>query len=256
MTHRFLSHSLASSTVNQMRIEPALYLSAYTTVETAACPSCHRVLPRRKHQAIWIEVPIEDGWVAAYRLVIKKSHAVIAEARLFPTEKDPHRERHRPAGGWSERGALVPPTGMPGTILKKLRLQDPIAVLPQAIENWEAQHGRPVANRVLRRFRMSTKTDLARRTRGRRLRTDELVVGFAKGYAEKIDEGHANPIRDLASERSYSRDTVREIIREARERGFLTKPAEAGKAGGKLTPKARNWKAPGASKPESTSRRR
>lgn len=252
----FLRHSGLSSTVNEMGIEPALRLSAYSTVDIATCPSCKEVLPRNRHKAIWIEAPLEDGWVAAYRLVIKKNQAVIAEARLFPKEKDPRRERHRPAGGWSERGGLVPPTGMPGTILKKLRLQDPISVLPTAIENWEVRHGRPVANRVLRRFRMSTKTNLARRTVGRDQRTDAFVLGFAKAYAEKVDHRRGHPIKELAGERGYARDTVREIIREARERGFLTKPTDRGKAGGKLTPKAKRWTGPRSSERKSTSRTR
>ncbi len=240
-----------------MRIEPALRLPEYSLVEVATCPSCTKVLPRRWHKAIWIEVPVEDAWVAAYRLVIKKGQAAVAEARLFPKEKNPHRERHRAAGHWSERGSLVPATGMPGRILRKLRLQDPIAVLPKAIQNWEARHGRPVGNRVLRRFAMSTKTELARKPRGQPLRTDELVAEFARAYVEKIHQCRAHPIKELAEERNFSPENTRDIIREARKRGFLTRPPERGKAGGKLTPKARRILGGArASKRKSTSQKR
>ncbi len=238
-THRFLVLFALLFYGQPMRIEPALRLAGYSSVEIATCPSCNEALPRRWHKAIWIEIPLDDAWFAAYRLVIKNDQAVIAEARLFPRETAPRRERHRAPGHWSERGALVPPTGMPGTILKRLRLQDPIKVLPEAIQNWEARHGRPVVNRVLRRFAMSTKTELPRKTRGQPVRTDELVAEFARAYVEKIDQGRAAPIKELAEEHNFSRDNVRDIIREARTRGFLTRPTERGKAGGKLTPKAR-----------------
>jgi hypothetical protein len=236
-----------------MGIEAALRLSEDSEVEIAACPSCQTVLPRRWRRGIWIEVPVGGGWVAAYRLVIKADRAVLAEARLFPRERDPRREAHRPAGRWSERGALVPPAGMPGTILKELRLVDPIAVLPRATQNWEASHGRPVANRVLRRFAMSTTTPLARRITRPRRRPDELIVGFAVAYAKKVEDGHAHPIKELAGERSYSPHTVREIIHEARERGFLTAPTERGKAGGRLTAKAKDRDGPRASRRASPS---
>jgi hypothetical protein len=213
--------------------------------ETATCPRCNAILPRDRHQEVWVEVPVTGGWIAAYRLVVKKRRPVVGEVRLFPE----HPPEFRDAGRWSGEPSAIPAEGIPGGALRALRLKDPLELFPKFLKNWERQHGAATANRVLGRHGLSIRSELARKRPGRAGRSDTFYLPWAAAYVERLGAGSRHPVKDLAAHPpaviegyvsrrgSASEATVRDLIHQARERGLLTR-SPPGRPGGELTPKA------------------
>ncbi|MGH2660719.1 MAG: hypothetical protein ACRDHS_13935 [Actinomycetota bacterium] len=215
-----------------------------------ACPSCHKRLPGHVVDEAWIEVPVGEGWLAAYRVVMKEAAPVIGEIRVFPTGVD------RPtAGGWSRNATSVPAGGIPARVLRRLRLTDPIGLFERFVRKWEAEHGAEVTNRVFGRLRpRRSEAPVPKRT-GRAGRSDGFYARWAAAYVERLQRGSRHPVSDLvnrppvtiagfASSRA-PQATVRAIIHEARRRKLLT-GAPPGRAGGKLTEKGTRLLAPSA----------
>jgi hypothetical protein len=137
------------------------------------CPSCGAQLGTDYQEETWIEVPTDGGWILAYQLVKKGRRQVVAEARVFPDdhghdskgketlklrrENEPgkvipvfRKRRRRAAGTWSGKASSVPANGIPGEVLKELRLTDPRQVLPRVRQNLIDQYGKKKARAILR----------------------------------------------------------------------------------------------------------
>ena len=80
--------------------------------------------------SVWVEVPLAQGWMVAFRLSPQDGQPVIGEIRLFPDEsnapyKDGTRWR-RPAGRWSGdypgASAAVPRGGITASVLRTIRM--------------------------------------------------------------------------------------------------------------------------------------
>lgn len=76
-----------------------------------------------------------------------------------------------------------------------------------------------------------------RKRPGRAKRGDRYYASAAAEYVELVATS-ATPLKALAERNRYSSSQTRNILSEARRRGFLTQ-APAGRAGGELTPLAR-----------------
>ncbi len=198
----------------------------------------------RHRRSIWFELPAAEGFVAAYRIVAKRRKPIVAEVRLFPEEGG------RTHGGrWSGDAAVVPEGGIPGKALRALRLKDPMQQYPEILANLQRRHGADAAKRLLDEFALSRRSHLVPRRPGRKGRSDEFYAVWAVAYVGRLKAGSRRPVKDLAmtppihirghvsDAKKASEDTVRDIIHEARARGFLTAAPE-GKAGGELTPRA------------------
>jgi biotin operon repressor len=73
----------------------------------------------------------------------------------------------------------------------------------------------------------------------KRMRRDErFYAEMAAAYAEAVSAGNNRPVDTIAEALGRSRNTVKDVIREARARGLLTQTTH-GRAGGRLTAKAR-----------------
>src|SRR5207248_2775684 len=138
-----------------MAPQPVLRMGHWTEPQRFVCPTCQSRLPFRRRDEMWIEVPIEGGWIAAYRIVVKRRRPVVAEVRLFPSPSD-----QQVPGSWSGAKEDVPARGVPGRALRALRLNDPMGVFPQVIANFERRHGRAAVDEVLSRFEMSSRSRL------------------------------------------------------------------------------------------------
>jgi hypothetical protein len=68
--------------------------------------------------------------------------------------------------------------------------------------------------------------------------TSAFYAGMAAAYAEAASAGHNRPIDTIAQALGRSRNTVKDVIREARARGLLTETTH-GRAGGRLTARAK-----------------
>jgi hypothetical protein len=69
-------------------------------------------------------------------------------------------------------------------------------------------------------------------------RPDELYAAVAADYVGLIERGTRSPVAELAQRRNVKKSAMRDMIREARERGLLTY-FEQGRPGGSLTDRAR-----------------
>lgn len=203
-----------------------------------ACPECQARLPRRRRREIWVEFPVANGYVAAYRMVAKHRRPVLAEVRVFPDEP------RRGPGRWSEEARSVPAGGLPAGALTALRLKDPLTLFPEITERLDQESGGRFSAQLLQRFGFGSMREVPRRP-GRAGRPDIYYALWADAYVERLRGGSRTPVKDLVAKPPVVMDTgggisidaVRDVLAEARRRDLLS-PAPVGRAGGDLTPKA------------------
>jgi hypothetical protein len=206
-----------------------------------ACPSCGAKLPRDAHREIWVEQPVERGWIGAYRLIAKAGRLVVAEVRLLP-------DTGEGSGRWSEEASDVVSEGVPARALRALSPTIPQKRFARFLRQIEKDYPR-IAKQLLGGHGIHLRSQIARRRPGRGGRPDSYYLIWAQAYVERLAAGSRRPIKDLAERppraiKGYvstgdrvSEATVRDIIHECRERGLLT-PAPKGRPGGELTAKA------------------
>lgn len=227
--------------------KPRLTLSQRTELALAvSCWSCGELLRTRHVSEAWIELEVESGWTAAYRIAAKDGKPLIAEVRVFPTE-----DQQRTPGQWSNDAGVVPTGGLSSGALRALHLGVPRSVFPRITRIIRRSAGREGADRILAPFGLRPTGRLERHRPGRAGRPDEFYLIWAVAYVQRISEGSRQPVKDLAQDppesmarftsnrKRPSVETVRGFINEARDRGLLTRPPP-GKPGGRLTAKA--WK--------------
>jgi hypothetical protein len=204
---------------------------------------------------LWYEADLGD-WVAAWRLLPQGGRMVFGELRLFPNEP------RRKAGRWSADRlgdrAQVPRGGITVRELRQLVLD-----IGRHRGQARAEVGRWVANEERRQrplgdpfgpeglfARHGLSKAFVDQARGevigfdmhlppRRMRRDDrFYAEMAAAYAEAVAAGNNRPIDTIAEALGRSRNTVKDVIREARARGLLTETTH-GRAGGRLTAKAK-----------------
>jgi len=223
---------------------PSLRTPEWSEVEGAFCPECQKrlpdslpvPLPRETHRAIWIEVPLDDTWSAAYRLIAHDEETVVvAEARVFA--KDSYRWS---SGRIDDRPGLIPEFGIPGKIMDRLRLTDPVEAFPRALARWKGSPGQDWASDYLSDFCISVESTLQARAGGKL--PDRIYAVWAKAYVKHCRAGR-DPIQALADDpptpvfgsysdgRRASEDAAKSRIKEARKRELLTSPTSDNKCG-------------------------
>lgn len=191
----------------------------------------------------WVEDHLDDGWIAAYRLILRGSRPLVAEIRLFPEDD----RAERVPGQWTEEASDVPPEGIPGRALRDLRLTVPLNLFSEFLRRIERDPA--MAKQILGAHGIPLGSTMVKRRPGRAGRADDFYLAFAVAYVARLAKGSRRPVQDLAerppkaikgyvsSSSKASAATVRDIIHEARERGLLTRSPD-GRPGGELTPKA------------------
>jgi hypothetical protein len=206
---------------------------------------------------LWFEAQLGE-WVAAWRLLPQGGRVVLGELRLFPSEP-----RRKP-GRWSADRlgdrAQVPGGGITVKELRRLVLEigehrrQALSEVSQWVGKQERRE-RPLAypfgpEGLFERHGLSEA--LVEQTQGiggggivathlppRRMRRDErFYAEMAAAYAEAVAAGNNRPIDTIADAIGRSRNTVKDVIREARARRLLTETTH-GRAGGQLTAKAK-----------------
>jgi len=185
----------------------------------------------------WVEVPIEEHWIAAYRIVPKGDHPAVAEVRLFPDEPN------RDAGHWSEQPSSVPSSGVPGALLGRLRLRDALDKFAELIDDADEKTDGYFNAQVLKRFGLDEGHRRASARPGRGGRDDLFYAIWAAAYVGLLQAGDRTPVRSLGEDppvalegasSPLSPNTVRGILAEARARELLSE-APRGRAGGELS---------------------
>src|SRR5215475_4292276 len=73
-------------------------------------------------KSLWLEAPVGDSWLAAFRVLVQKGRPIIAEVRVFPDEKINLRDK----GEWSASmlgvDAKAPDGGITAPLIRDIRL--------------------------------------------------------------------------------------------------------------------------------------
>jgi hypothetical protein len=214
---------------------------------------------------VWVEEALEDRWVAAYRIAPQDGRPVITEVRVFPRPRwfeptpvpDPEEVYRYP--GQPDPAASIPPGGLPSSLLRKVRLGPVYGFLANRVsaQAWAVRAAdfarlgfeAPAEGEARTKMWADHLLDLGFEDfvyrPGRRGREDLWFAQLAAAYVRFLEKGSRAPVRDLTAwlredtGEKLSEESVRQLVHEARKgRGMLT-DAPSGRAGGALTPKAR-----------------
>jgi hypothetical protein len=192
----------------------------------------------------WEELPINEEWMSMARFVYDGPDLVIGELRIFPREPvGPFSiPLDRAPGIWSAEllgnKARVPRGGVSVTLLRSVRLSPHRRVITKTLE--EAAVERPDMfenpSTLLSGFKLPTpeRPRAARRS----ARSDAFYAALAAQYVRALAQDPRRPIVRLARARKMKTSQMRDLIREARERGLLSQGRQ-GCAAGALMPRAR-----------------
>jgi hypothetical protein len=180
----------------------------------------------------WIEVPVGDSWIAAYRFKVQDNRPIIAELRVFPAEAPPAGGAWPPgtwSGTWSPN-APVPGRGITAGLVKNdLRISIPFDFIADA---------RATAQEFAEEYYRHQRAAEERRGPGRKPLPPVFYARVARDYVDAIERGSWRPAQDVADARRISAGLVRAYLKRARDLGLLS-AAQAGQPGGKLTAAAR-----------------
>ncbi len=176
----------------------------------------------------WVEDSLGDGWRVWFGLQWTGVDHIISELRVF----------YRPAITDSLEVPVfqVPAEGLTARRLRGIRFEAARRLAREALEEAIASHyDADGLRRYLEEARLARTTALRPERRGRW--TDADYVALAARYVGKVRDGSRAPVADLAAEMNYSPARIRQALKRARDRGWLTKTVRR-RAGGTLTDEA------------------
>jgi hypothetical protein len=208
------------------------------------CSEGH-VVPTDVVPDAWFEVPLDDAWIAAYRLVQVDDEIVTAEVRVFPYE------RGRDNGGeWSAERlgarAPVPRGGLPARTLRNVKIDTHLRAAADQLGALRKKLGMETTAMILSNRGFAGDVEHPRRGRpGPEPTSDLFYARLAAEYVRLVKgKGSRRPVRELyewlrVQHLHYNESSVTGLLDKARNRGLLTRPPKRGTPGGDLTPYAR-----------------
>lgn len=184
----------------------------------------------------WLTMDLGDGWRAAFRLMPHRGQAVVGELRVFPDDEFPGQDpaqwsaEYLGVRAWARVRAPLR-TGITARLLRRVPLgghlkyaRELITKLGRSKYTWQDLGDRGLfSERAEKRERADRRPDV-------------FYARIAQQYADLLAAGSRRPVADLAERRRLASSVVRDAVRGARERGFLTM-GTPGKPGGVLTSK-------------------
>lgn len=183
----------------------------------------------------WVEVPLGRSWVVAYRIVNDRGRPVVGEIRIFPAEENRPRLGHW-SGELLGTTAKVPRRGITSRQLRDVRVRAYLQYMAGRVADFQARLG-DMAEHWGWGAAKSNIPNRVRSTgarRGRKPRPDKFYARIAADYVQALSSGSKRPIQDVAKRRKLPGGQVRDMIRQARKRGLLTRE-RGGVRGGMLT---------------------
>lgn len=170
--------------------------------------------------APWVETPLGELWVAMFKLALVNGQVVVAELRILPT-------------------GPLPEGGLPArSVLRRVRLS--------AVDPFRSQARVTLARETGDELSRSSALDNpaapgwaaseTRKRRGPKGRDERALAWIAACYVEAHEAG-GNPVEAVAAKLQVTRSRAKDIVRQTRPN--LLTPTRPGKAGGVLTPRAR-----------------
>ena len=203
---------------------------------------------------IWIEVPLQQGWMTAFRISAEGRRPRVAEVRVFPREEE---WKSRPRGEWSAlfKGCTAPAPRQ--GVTKRLLSKVPIHLLPRHLEevrkmvSERSSEPSPSTTRAASSGKLAWTAEkilgiigvreaeaatIKKSTRGRKPLTDEFLAEVARDYVNGLKTG--KPTKTIAQTHGVSPACAGGWVSRARRRGFLEEGLQ-GISGGRLTGKAK-----------------
>lgn len=178
-------------------------------------------------------MPVDESWMAAYRLGIQPGGIVITELRVFPREQT----AARPPGLWSARTRGIDAIAPPGGITARLLRSVPLAEHYQFDKEFHSLGRTRAIWSPKKADSRSSPAKVPLRRRGPKGRPDEFYAKIARHYAEAVRSGTTRPVAETAKKLNLKEPQVRDFVHQARRRGLLSKTRQ-GRVGGLLTEKA------------------
>jgi hypothetical protein len=190
--------------------------------------------------SMWLETPLGPGWMSAARLLVQRGQVVVGELRIFPNEAIGAPKR--PAGQWSAEllgdAAAVPAGGLSVKVVRRMRLGDYRRLTRQILDRLRDTYRTAQAREAAGLGPVGASSLRARPRRERPGgRPDRFYARLAAAYQRETERGNRRPVATLAKRHGVQPPRMRDMIREARERGLLDYSRQ-GRAGGVLTPRA------------------
>ena len=163
---------------------------------------------------LWLEAPVDDDWMAAYRLTVANGKPEVSELRLFPAEPD---FLKCPAGEWSGvwRGVAAPAPrhGLSAKVISKVRVHLHLHELPAILEYFQK---RGVKADTLDRFGLAVSPPRKTSGRGRKPLSREFLAGIADTYARAVAAKSKRPLHDVADHYDTDIAIVRGWVHKSR----------------------------------------
>ncbi len=196
--------------------------------------------PQSATRIVNVECPISrwPGWNAAATFQTLGQKEVLSSITVFPGS---NRESAR-AGEWRPHSPQAREVLQQSALRKEILRDVPIARLHQLAKSVRG-------NLLVRELRLPKPLTVHPGEEGAG-REDREFLEIAVRYAALMATGTTRYRKLMAEELRTTSERVRDLIRECRERGLLTKSTQ-GQAGGRLTPKSeallkkREWRSPG-----------
>lgn len=182
-------------------------------------------------RSLWVELPVAQHWLAAFRILPQSGPPVVSEVRLFPLDST---TRRRPAGEWKGLygdDVPVPRGGVTARLLRHIKSTQFRSILKELLRKWPKELS--LFGLAETAARQPTKS-----TQGRKGRTELELARMAETY----ERAHLNgrpPIRAVATRFHLSPSQARDAIFRVRTLGLLSPAEKQGSAGGLLTAQAR-----------------
>ena len=225
----------------------------------------HRIHIRRPRAGEFL-IDVDETWVAKYTFEVREGQPVFTGIEVFPGDA----RKLKLSRDGREPASPGPPGGLTATALRGVRLGDHLAELYNSLAQRleEAEGAREVGPRpsqlppgplrphgdvlpAVATFHAEDyglspeELEKKPRRRGRRGESDPWYAQVAQRYATAVTGSQRHRVAAAVAEEMsrelksyYTARHVKELVYEARQRGFLT-PTQRGRAGGNLTDRAR-----------------
>lgn len=232
---------------------------------TTRRPEADKDDPFQWQEDAWVEYDLDDDWTVALRLTTTEGTTIVSELRVFPRGDDSDwrpksekpslgKRRSKPTRqlgqwkadthGWGvQAGQIVDlKRGVTSSLLREIRLDAAVADADEfqaEMRQRQGEHGRSGGAgwaRDMARLGFRSALQPSKRDRREGL-TDRQFAQLAKRYVTRVQKKSRRPILDLARSRKEDPTRIRDLIRKARQYGFLTKTKQGAK-GGALTTKS------------------
>lgn len=168
--------------------------------------------------SVWLEVDLDGSWTVAYRLEATGGRIVFGEMKV------------------SQRRSSS--RGVDASLLRRIPVGEHRQLVDQHIDQLRERYGDVLLapKGLLGRHGLAEVVQAAKQRRAPR--DARYFAQLAARYVELLEAGVTRPTPIIAEELDRPRSYVTNAIRDARKMGLLT-PTTHGRAGGRLTPKAR-----------------